>query len=181
LYTGPTEAQPARRLSASRWAVNHYKITKRHPVKIIYLLQSKNDDIINSKGLYMTQIRKVDCLRIYVDDLDKGLTFYKEKLGHKIIWRTTDAIGLQLPDQDAELVIQTRDKKTEVNLLVESVPEAIKEFKKAGANLVYGPIDIPIGQYAILKDPWDNELAILDSSKGLFITDKNGNIIGQES
>lgn len=129
----------------------------------------------------MTQIKKVDCLRLYVDDLEKGLDFYKTKLGHKIIWRTSDAIGLRLPDQDAEIVIQTRDKKTEVNLLVDSVPDAIMEFEKAGATLVYGPIEIPIGKYAILKDPWDNELAILDSSKGLFITDNQGNIIGQES
>jgi lactoylglutathione lyase len=129
----------------------------------------------------MPQIKKVDCIRIYVDDLAKGLAFYQEKLGHTVIWKSNEAIGLRLPNQDAELVIQTRDKKMEVNLLVDSVSEAIKEFEKAGAVLVYGPIEIPIGKYAIVKDPWGNELPLLDSSKGLFITDKNGNIIGQET
>jgi predicted enzyme related to lactoylglutathione lyase len=65
--------------------------------------------------------------------------------------------------------------------LVDSVSEAILEIKEAGGSLIFGPIDIPIGKYATLKDPWNNELAILDSSKGMFITDKDGNIIGQET
>jgi len=124
--------------------------------------------------------KKVDCYRIYVDDLEKGLAIYRDKLGHPIIWRSEDAIGLRIPDQDAEIVIQTKNKKAEVNLLVESVPEAINEIIEVGGSLLFGPIDIPIGKYAILKDPWNNELAILDRSKGLFITDKDGNIIGQE-
>jgi lactoylglutathione lyase len=125
--------------------------------------------------------KKVDCLRVYVDNLEKGLEFYRDKLGHSIIWRSEDAIGLRIPEQDTEIVIQTRDKKTEVNLLVDSVSEAILKIKEAGGSLIFGPIDIPIGKYATLKDPWNNELAILDTSKGLFITDKEGNIIGQET
>jgi lactoylglutathione lyase len=123
--------------------------------------------------------KKVDCLRIYVDDLEKGLAFYRDKLGHPMIWRSEDAIGLRMPGQDTEIVIQTRDNKAEINLLVDSVPDAIQEMIEIGGTLIFGPIDIPIGKYAILKDPWNNELPILDSSKGLFITDKDGKIIGQ--
>jgi lactoylglutathione lyase len=125
--------------------------------------------------------KKVDCYRIYVDDLEKGLAFYRDQLGHRLIWRSEDAIGLQLQDQDAELVIQRRDKRTEINLLVESVPKAIEAMEAAGGTVKFGPIDIPIGQYAILEDPWGNELPILDSSKGLFVTDEDGNIIGRQT
>jgi len=99
--------------------------------------------------------KKVDCFRIYVDDLEKGLAMYRDSLGHPIIWRSDNAIGLQMPDQDAEIVIQTKDNKTEVNLLVESVSEAINAIVEAGGGLLFGPIDIPIGKYAIIKDPWN--------------------------
>lgn len=40
------------------------------------------------------------------------------------------------------------------------------------------PFDIQIGKCAVVKDPWDNQYVILDMSKGSFITDEKGNIIG---
>jgi catechol 2,3-dioxygenase-like lactoylglutathione lyase family enzyme len=52
-------------------------------------------------------IRKVDAIQIHVPDLDTGLRFYRDSLGHELIWRTERAIGLRLPDTDAELVLQT--------------------------------------------------------------------------
>lgn len=32
--------------------------------------------------------RKVDCLRIPVPELNAGLAFYHDSLGHELIWRT---------------------------------------------------------------------------------------------
>ncbi len=52
-------------------------------------------------------IRKVDALEIPVPSLEEGLAFYRDRLGHELIWRTQTAAGLRLPDTDAELVLQT--------------------------------------------------------------------------
>lgn len=40
--------------------------------------------------------------------------------------------------------------------------------------------DIEIGKCAVVKDPWGNQFVILDDSKGVFLTDENGNIIGHK-
>ena len=65
--------------------------------------------------------------------------------------------------------------------MVRSVPEAIERFKNAGGKLVTGPFDIRIGLCAVLLDPWNNPLVILDASKGLLETDSNGNINGHRN
>ena len=124
-------------------------------------------------------IRKVDCIRIPVSDLKAGLDFYRNKLGHEVIWRTKSAVGLQLPDCDAELVIHTEPDNPETNLLVDSAEEASQSFVKAGGSVVAGPFDIEIGKCVIVKDPWNNQLVLLDTTKGTFITYSDGNIIGR--
>jgi len=45
--------------------------------------------------------RKINALQIPVPDLDAGLAFYRDQLGHDLIWRTT-AAGLRLPDSNAD-------------------------------------------------------------------------------
>ena len=68
----------------------------------------------------MPLLRKVDCVRLYVPDLEEGLAFYRDQLGHELIWRTETAAGMRLPESEAELVIQTEDTRQEVDLLVDS-------------------------------------------------------------
>src|SRR6056297_582959 len=123
--------------------------------------------------------KNVDCMRFYVPDLKDGLKFYKDKLGLNIIWKTKSAIGLGMGDKKTEVVIQNEDKWQEVDIKVDSVLKAVEEIKDAGGRIIYGPFDIKIGKCAIIKDPWNNKYVILDDSKGTFITDENGNIIGQ--
>ena len=67
------------------------------------------------KGL----LRKVDCVGIPVPDLDRGLAFYRDRLGHDLLWRSETAAGLRLPDGDSELVLQTRDPDPEVDFMVD--------------------------------------------------------------
>jgi len=131
----------------------------------------------NKKSLF----KKVDCYRIYVPDLEKGLEFYTENLGLKIIWKTETAIGLGLDEDITEIVIQNERKGQEVDLKVDSVEESVEIIKKSGGKIVYGPFDIKIGKCAVIRDPWENEYVILDSSKGTFITDEKGNITGQNN
>jgi predicted enzyme related to lactoylglutathione lyase len=126
----------------------------------------------------MTLIRKVDCVRLYVPDLEAGLSFYRDRLGHSLIWRTKTAAGLRLPESDAELVLQTEDQRQEVDLLVDSADEAAKLIEQAGGRVILPPFDIQIGRCVVLEDPWGNPLVLLDTSKGLLKTDADGNVIG---
>ena len=123
-------------------------------------------------------IRKVDCFQLYVSDLEAGLAFYRDRLGHTLIWRTETAAGLRLPESEAELVIQTENRRQEVDLLVDSADEAVKFVEQAGGKVIVPPFDIQIGRCVVLEDPWGNPLVLLDASKGLLKTDANGNVIG---
>lgn len=122
--------------------------------------------------------RKVDCLRLYVPDLETGLAFYRDRLGHELIWRSATAAGLRMPDTDAELVIQTEEQRQEIDLLVNSADEAASFIEGAGGKVIVPPFDIQIGRCVVVEDRWGNPLVLLDISKGLLTTDAEGNITG---
>ena len=84
---------------------------------------------------------------------------------------------MRLPDSDAELVLHTDDRLMETDFLVASVPAAISRFVEAGGKVIAGPFEIRIGLCAVIEDPWQNRLVILDASKGSFRTDAEGNVI----
>jgi predicted enzyme related to lactoylglutathione lyase len=120
--------------------------------------------------------KDVDCLQIPVPDLEAGLAFYRDALGHQLIWRTDTAAGLHLADDAAELVVQTERPELEVNLSVESADAAAREFVAAGGTLVGAPFDIAIGRCAVVQDRWGNRLVLLDHRKGRLLTDATGRV-----
>ena len=125
-------------------------------------------------------IRKVDCVSFPVRDLGEAVSFYRDRLGHELIWRTGTAAGLRLPETDAELVLHTEaTRPPAAELLVTAVPEAVARFTAAGGTLAFGPFDIQIGRCAVVQDPWGNHLVLLDMSKGALHTDADGNVIGE--
>jgi lactoylglutathione lyase len=124
--------------------------------------------------------RKVDCIRIPVADLDAGLAFYRDALGHALNWRTATAAGLRMPNSAAEMVIHTEAQPLEVDLLVDSVEAAAQRFVESGGRVVTGPFDIAIGKCAVVADPWGNVLVMLDMSKGKLTTDADGNVTGNK-
>jgi predicted enzyme related to lactoylglutathione lyase len=126
----------------------------------------------------MALLRKVDCIRLYVPDLEAGLAFYRDRLGHELIWRSDTAAGLRLPESDAELVLQTEEQRQEVDLLVDSADEAARWVEQAGGKVIVPPFDIQIGRCVVLEDPWGNPLVLLDMSKGSLKTEADGNVIG---
>lgn len=126
----------------------------------------------------MPLIRKVDCVQLYVPDLEAGLAFYRDRLGHELIWRTATSAGLRLPESEAELVLQTENQRQEVDLLVDSADEAAGRIEQAGGKVVVPPFDIQIGRCVVVEDPWGNPLVLLDTSKGLLETDADRNVIG---
>ncbi len=125
-------------------------------------------------------LRKVDCIQIPVPDLEAALAFYRDKLGHRLKWRSASGAGLAMPDSDAEIVLQTERPELEANLLVESADAAAERFVAAGGRVVKGPFDIQIGRCVVVADPFGNALVLLDLSKGLLATDAEGDVIGNQ-
>ena len=134
----------------------------------------------NEVSTMIPLIRKVDSLQLYVPDLDSGLSFYRDRLGHELIWRTEDAAGLSMPETDAELVLQTGRKEKETDLVVESADVAGAYFEASGGRILVPPFDIQVGRCVVVQDPWGNQLVLLDTSKGLLVTDDDGNVTGTE-
>ncbi len=123
-------------------------------------------------------ILKVDCVSLPVANLDEALSFYADRLGHQLVWRSPTAAGLRMPDTDAEFVVHTEPRPQAAELLVSSVPNAVERFLAAGGTIASGPFEIAIGQCAVVLDPWDNALVLLDMSKGSLRTDEAGNVVG---
>ncbi|MBN1978840.1 MAG: VOC family protein [Anaerolineae bacterium] len=123
-------------------------------------------------------IQKLDCVRFSVPDLEAGLAFYRDRLGHALIWRTDEAVGLRMPDTDAEIVLHTEPQEPEIDFKVQSADAAAARIEDAGGKVVVPPFDIQIGRCTEVQDPWGNAFILLDASKGLLVTDKAGNVIG---
>ncbi|MCX6655407.1 MAG: hypothetical protein NTY03_09850 [Candidatus Bathyarchaeota archaeon] len=87
--------------------------------------------------------------------------------------------GFQMPETDAEIVIQTNRREQETDLLVDSVDSAVKRIVDAGASLVVPPFEIQVGKCAVIIDPWGNKLVLLDLSKGMLRTDSSGKVVDQ--
>lgn len=121
--------------------------------------------------------RAIDCVWIPVPDLEAGLAFYRDRLGHQLIWRTEQQVGLRMPESAAEIVLQTERPELEVDLLVEAVDDAVTAIVAAGGSIAVEPFDIQIGRCAVVQDPWGNRLVVLDMSKGPLVTDAAGNVI----
>ena len=122
-------------------------------------------------------LQKVDAVTIPVPDLDAGLRFYRDSLGHQLRWRNdeTGQAGLGLPGGDTGIVLTTR-QEYEPDWLVTSAGQAAAAVQAAGGRVVTAPFDIPVGRVAVVADPFGNTLVLLDLSKGHYVTDNRGNV-----
>ena len=123
------------------------------------------------------RLRKVDAVTVRVPDLDAGLAFYRDGLGHPLRWRNDDIgqAGLALGEGDTELVLTTHHGY-EPNWLVDSVPDAVDALCRLGATVLADPADIPVGRVAVVLDPFGNPLVLVDLSKGAYVTDVEGQV-----
>ncbi|MFI7061418.1 VOC family protein [Kribbella sp. NPDC050124] len=124
-------------------------------------------------------LRAVDAVTVRVPDLDSGLAFYRDVLGHELVWRNDEIgqAGLRLPDSDTEIVLAT-DLDYAPSWLVTSADEAAEQIVSRGGRLVTAAFDIPVGRCAVVADPFGNPLVVLDLSKGLYTTDAAGRVTG---
>ena len=124
--------------------------------------------------------RQVDAIELAVPNLDDGLAYYRDRLGHDLIWRTETAAGLRLPSTDAELVLQSDRAGVHVDLLVDSADDAARRIQAAGGRVIVAPFDIRIGRCVVVEDPWGNRLVLLDMRNGALTTDAAGNVVDTE-
>jgi lactoylglutathione lyase len=134
--------------------------------------------MLRCRALRKPLLQKVDCVQLPVPDLDAAIAFYRDRLGHELIWRSATQAGLRLPQSEGEIVLQTERPNAEVDWKVDSADQAAADFVRAGGTVAEPPFDIPIGRCAAVCDPWGNRLVLLDFSKGTYRTDSEGNIIG---
>jgi len=114
-------------------------------------------------------LRSIDAITIPVPGLDEGLAFYRDRLGHELLWRN-DAVGqagLALPDSNVEVVLTTR-QQLEPNWLVESIDTALHDLVESGATVAAEPATIPVGRVAVVIDPFGNPLVLVE------LTDRYG-------
>ncbi len=124
-------------------------------------------------------LRLVDAVTIPVPDLDQGLRFYRDRLGHELLWRNEDIgqAGLRLPDSTTEIVLST-DIGYAPTWLVESLDEALDRIAAAGGHVVDQPRTIPVGRLAVVADPFGNRLVLLDLSEGRYVTNAAHEVVG---
>ncbi|HLL61879.1 MAG TPA: VOC family protein [Propionibacteriaceae bacterium] len=118
-------------------------------------------------------------MTIPVPDLDEGLRFYADRLGHQLLWRN-DAVGqagLVLPDATTEIVLTT-EVEYAPSWLVTSLDEALDRITAAGGHVIDSPSDIPVGRLAVVADPFGNRLVLLDLSRGRYVTNADHEVIG---
>jgi predicted enzyme related to lactoylglutathione lyase len=121
----------------------------------------------------------VDAVTVPVPDLDAGLAFYRDRLGHRLLWRHDGLgqAGLALGGPGTELVLTTRLPYAPT-WLVASADDAAHAVVAAGGRLVSGPSDIPVGRLVVVADPFGNELVLVDLSKGRYATDADRGVTG---
>jgi predicted enzyme related to lactoylglutathione lyase/predicted kinase len=124
-------------------------------------------------------LRYVDAVTVRVPDLEAGLAFYRDVLGQELLWRNdaVGQVGLGTPESATEVVLTTAFGY-EPNWKVASADAAAATFAAAGGRIISGPTDIPIGRLAVVEDPFGNVLVLLDSTKGAYTTDADGNVVG---
>ncbi|MEU4422511.1 VOC family protein [Actinoplanes sp. NPDC024001] len=113
-------------------------------------------------------LRKIDCVMVPVTDLEGAAVFYTRVFGLHELWRDDAAVGLTMPDTDAEIVLHTMTLEPDagVHYLVDDVPAAFAAYRDAGCAVRTPPFDIAVGRCAVLEDPYGNAVCILDLTKG---------------
>ena len=123
----------------------------------------------------------VDAVTVPVPDLDAGLAFYQGLLGHRLLWRNDEVgqAGLALAAHETELVLTTTAPYAPT-WLVSSVDSALDTLVLAGGRVVRGASHIPVGWLAVAEDIFGNQLVLLDTSLGRYLTDESGRVTGVE-
>jgi lactoylglutathione lyase len=113
--------------------------------------------------------KKIDCVMIRVGRVAAAEKFYSDVFGLKAHWREAESVGMRLAETDTEIVLHSNasiPNKVEVHYLVDDVVVAVKRYAEKGCRVVVQPFDVLIGKCAVIKDPFDTTICLLDLSSG---------------
>jgi predicted enzyme related to lactoylglutathione lyase len=113
--------------------------------------------------------KKIDCVMIRVDDVSAAEKFYSDVFGLKSLWREAGAVGMKMPETDAEIVLHSNagiPNKVEVHYLVDDVVAAVKSYGEKGCRVLEPPFDVLIGKCAVIQDPFGTVICLLDLTSG---------------
>ena len=113
--------------------------------------------------------KKIDCVMIRVDDVSSAEKFYADVFGLKPLWRDGNAVGMAMPETDAEVVLHNNPSipnKVEVHYLVDDVVAAVESYAEKGCRILEPPFDVLIGKCAVIQDPFGTTICILDLGSG---------------
>ena len=113
--------------------------------------------------------RKIDCVMVRVDDVASAEKFYAEVFGLRARWREAGAVGMRMPETDAEIVLHSSAEiphKVEVHYLVDNVIAAVKSYAEKGCRVLVAPFDVLIGKCAVIQDPFGTTICLLDLTSG---------------
>jgi catechol 2,3-dioxygenase-like lactoylglutathione lyase family enzyme len=122
-------------------------------------------------------IGNVDAVLVHVPDLEQGLRFYRDHLGHRLLWRSEVSCGLAMADSPTELVLSTT-LGPQTDLKVDSSAAAAERFVAGGGRIIAGPDEMQTGTVVVVADPFGNQLVLLDNSKGTLTVDESGTVTG---
>jgi catechol 2,3-dioxygenase-like lactoylglutathione lyase family enzyme len=114
-------------------------------------------------------LRKIDCVMVKVENLAAAQRFYERVLGLTHLWSNAHSVALGMRDCDAEIVLHDDPKiprECNVHYLVGDVKEAAAKLSSAGCAVMVAPFQVRIGMCAVLRDPFENLLNLIDMSKG---------------
>jgi predicted enzyme related to lactoylglutathione lyase len=114
-------------------------------------------------------LKRIDCVMIRVDDVATAEKFYSEVFGLKALWREAGSVGMALPETNAEIVLHNNaaiPNKVEVHYLVDNVVAAVKYYAENGCRVLAPPFDVLIGKCAVIQDPFDTTICLLDLTSG---------------
>ena len=115
-------------------------------------------------------LRKIDCVMVPVNDLEQAADFYASVFGLRRLWQDESAVGMAMPETDAEIVLHTMKLPPDqtVYYLVDDVAAAVATYRRHGAIVRTPPFrHSGPGRCAVLQDPFGNAVCVLDLSKGL--------------
>ena len=119
-----------------------------------------------------TMLRKIDCIMVKVDDVDKARDFYTRVFGMISAWKdiyTPGAFGLRFPESDTEIVLHNIPDipaRVDVTYLVDDVVAAVATLKEEGCTIIEPPFDVVMGKCAVIVDPFGTPMTIIDMTKG---------------
>jgi glyoxylase I family protein len=114
-------------------------------------------------------LRKIDCVMVKVENLDAARRFYERVLGLTHLWSNPHSIALGMRDCDAEIVLHDDPqipRECNVHYLVGDVKETAAKLSSAGCSVMVAPFEVRVGMCAVLRDPFENLLNLIDMSKG---------------